>query len=145
MSFVWQKYTSTLLSFSNLFCSIDKKGNYFTYSGSPMYTLIVYSGNNQVRLMIEKCNSTHARNHRKARQAHMKKMVLNEDAFTRRFRAAKGVQTRFFRFWGHSQPEKGKSGSISWKHVTEGLHGKNIWSVPTFFMGAFLWVLFSLV
>ena len=56
--------------------------------------------------MIEKCNSTHARNHRKARQAHMKKMVLNEGAFTRRFRAAKGVQTRFFRFWGHSQPEK---------------------------------------
>ena len=46
--------------------------------------------------MIEKCNSTHARNHRKARQAHMKKMVLNEDAFTRRFRTAKGVQTRFF-------------------------------------------------
>ena len=89
-----------MLSFSNLFCSIDKKGNYFTYSGSPMYTLIVYSGNNQVRLMIEKCNSTHARNHRKARQAHMKKMVLNEDAFTRRFRAAKGVQTRFFSVLG---------------------------------------------
>ena len=26
----------------------------------------------------------------------MKKMVLNEDAFTRRFRTAKGVQTLFF-------------------------------------------------
>ena len=38
MSFVSQKYTSTLLSFSNLFCSIDKKGNYFTDTGSPMYT-----------------------------------------------------------------------------------------------------------
>ena len=50
--------------------------------------------------MIEKCNSTHARNHRKARQADMKKMVLNEDAFTRRFRAAKGVQTRFFSVLG---------------------------------------------
>ena len=30
------------------------------------------------------------------------------------------------------KPEKSKSGSISWKHGTEGLHGKNIWSVPTF-------------
>ena len=46
--------------------------------------------------MIEKCNSTHARNHRKARQAHMKKMVRNEDAFTQSFRTAKGVRTRFF-------------------------------------------------
>ena len=50
--------------------------------------------------MIEECNSTHARNHRKARQAHMKKMVRNDDAFTQRFRTAKGVRTRFFfRFW----------------------------------------------
>ena len=63
---------------------MDKKANYFTDTGSPMYAtekpepiffLIVYSGNNQFRLMIEKCNSTRARNHRKARQAHMKKMV----------------------------------------------------------------------
>ena len=64
--------------------------------------------------MSVKCNSTHVRNHRKAQQVHMKKMVLNEDEFTRRFRTAKGVQTRFFfRFWGHRQPEKGESGSIS--------------------------------
>ena len=35
--------------------------------------------------MIEKRNSTHARNHRKARQAHVK-MVGNEDAFTQCFR-----------------------------------------------------------
>ena len=66
----------------------------------------------------------------------MKKMVLNEDAFTRCFRTAKGSRLGFFfRFWGHRQPEKGESGSISLKHGTEGLHGKNIWSVPTF-----LWV-----
>ena len=31
------------------------------------------------------------------------------------------------------KPEKSESGSISCKHGTEGLHGKNIWSVPTFF------------
>ena len=31
------------------------------------------------------------------------------------------------------KPEKSESGSISRKHGTEGLHGKNIWSVPTFF------------
>ena len=31
------------------------------------------------------------------------------------------------------KPEKSVSGSISCKHVTEGLHGKNIWSAPTFF------------
>ena len=37
----------------------------------------------------------HARNHRKARQAHMN-MVRNEDAFTQSFRTAKGVQTSFF-------------------------------------------------
>ena len=31
-------------------------------------------------------------------------MVRNEDAFTQSFRTAKGVQTIFFRFWGHSRP-----------------------------------------
>ena len=31
------------------------------------------------------------------------------------------------------KPEKSESGSISCKHGTEGLHGKNIWPVPTFF------------
>ena len=31
------------------------------------------------------------------------------------------------------KPEKSESGSISCKHGTEGLHGKNNWSVPTFF------------
>ena len=35
--------------------------------------------------MIEKYNSTHARKHRKALQAHMKKTVPNEDEFTQRF------------------------------------------------------------
>ena len=46
--------------------------------------------------MIEKCNSTHARNQRKTRQAHMKKMVQNEEAFTQRFRITKGVRALFF-------------------------------------------------
>ena len=31
------------------------------------------------------------------------------------------------------KPEKSESGTISCKHGMEGLHGKNIWSVPTFF------------
>ena len=39
---------------------------------------------------------THARNHLKARQAHMKTMVRNEDAFTERFRTAEGIRTCFF-------------------------------------------------
>ena len=58
--------------------------------------------------MVEKCNGTYARNHRKARQAHMKKMVRNEDTFTQRFRTAKGVQARFFffRFWGHRKTRR---------------------------------------
>ena len=46
--------------------------------------------------MIEKCNITHARNHRKAWQAQMKKMVRNKDAFTQCFQTAKGVRTHFF-------------------------------------------------
>ena len=108
-------------------------------SGWDHFFLTVYTGNNKVRLMIEQCNSTHARNHRKARQAHMKKMVRNEDAFTQRFRTAKWVRTRFFPVLEPlppmaPKPEKSESGSISWKHGKEGLHGKNIWSVPTFFM-----------
>ena len=41
--------------------------------------LTVYTSNNLVRLMIEKCNSTHARNHREVRQPHMKKMVRNQE------------------------------------------------------------------
>ena len=65
--------------------------------------------------MIEKCNSTHARNHRQARQAHIKKMLRNEDAFTQRFRrTAKEVRTRvFFRFGGHSRlwPQNQKKAS----------------------------------
>ena len=48
--------------------------------------------------MIEKCNGTHARNHRKARQAQLNEMVRNEDAFAQRFRTAKGIRTRFFFF-----------------------------------------------
>ena len=63
--------------------------------------------------MIEKCNSTHARNHRKARQAHMK-MLRNEDAFTQRFRTSKrGPDSCFFRFGGHSRlwPQNQKKGS----------------------------------
>ena len=68
--------------------------------------------------MIEKCNSTHARNHRKARQAHIKKMVRNEDAFTQRFRTTKGVRALFFCCFGAiaaygPKPEKSDSGSIS--------------------------------
>ena len=60
------------------------------------YFLTVYIGNNQVRLIIKKCNSTHARNHGKAWQVHMKKMVQNEDVFTQLFGTSKGVQTNFF-------------------------------------------------
>ena len=69
--------------------------------------------------MIEECNSTHGRNHRrKARQAHMKKMVRNEDAFTQRFRTAKGVRTGFFSGFGAiaaygPKTRKSESGSIS--------------------------------
>ena len=70
--------------------------------------------------MIEKCNGTYARNHRKAKQAHMKKMVRNEGAFTQRFRTAKGVRTSFFFFFGFGaiaaygrKPEKSESGFIS--------------------------------
>ena len=74
----------------------------------------------------------HARNHPKARQAHMN-MVRNEDAFTQSFRTAKGVQTSFFfRFCYGPKTRKKRVGSISWKRGTECLHGKNIWSVPTF-------------
>ena len=65
--------------------------------------------------MIEKCNSAHAQNHRRARQAHMKKIVLNEDAFTQCFRTAKGVRSCFFFFGVAMAPklEKSESGSIS--------------------------------
>ena len=84
-------------------------------SGPDQFFLSVYTFNNQVWLMIEKCNDTHARNHRKARQAHMKKMVRNEGAFTQRFPTAKGVRTSFFffRFWGHSRlwPQNQKKAS----------------------------------
>ena len=44
----------------------------------------------------------------------MKKMVRNDDAFTQRFRAAKGVRTRFFfPFWAHSRlwPQNQKKAS----------------------------------
>ena len=104
------------------------------------FFLNVYTGNNQVRLMIEKCNSAHAQNHRRARQAHMKKIVLNEDAFTQCFWTAKGVRSCCFFsvFFGLAMApklEKSESGSISWKHGTEGLRSKNIWSIPIF-----LWV-----
>ena len=50
--------------------------------------------------MIEKRNSTHAQNYRKAWQAQMKKMVQNKDAFTQCFQTAKGVQTHFFSVLG---------------------------------------------
>ena len=88
--------------------------------------------------MIERYNSTHARNHRKLRQAHIEKIVRNEDAFAQRFRTAKGIRTRFFFFGSgaiaaHSpKTRKSESGSILGKHSTEDLQGKNIWSVPTF-------------
>ena len=68
--------------------------------------------------MIERYNSTHARNHRKLQQAHIEKMVRNEDAFAQRFRTAKGIRTRFFFFGSgaiaaHSpKTRKGESGSI---------------------------------
>ena len=88
---------------------------------------IVYVGNNQVRLMIEKCSSTHVQNHRKVRQAHMKKMVRNKDAFTLHFRTAKGVRTHFFRFWSHSRlwPQKQKKPSLDL------FHENMVWKVYT--------------
>ena len=89
-------------------------------SGPDQFFVSVYTFNNQVWLMIEKCNGTYARNHRKAKQAHMKKMVRNEGAFTQRFRTAKGVRTSFFFFFGFGaiaaygrKPEKSESGFIS--------------------------------
>ena len=90
-------------------------------SGPDQYILTVYTRNNQIRLnsaKVDMCKSRHARNHRKARQAHMKKMVRKEHVFTQRFRTAKGVRTRFGGVLGPQppmapKPEKSKSGSIS--------------------------------
>ena len=73
-----------------------KLGPDWSKSGQDQFFLTVYTGNNQVRLMIEKHNSTHAQNHRKAWQAQMKKIVRNKDAFTQCFQTAKGVRTHFF-------------------------------------------------
>jgi len=83
--------------------------------------------------MVEECNSTHVRNHRKARQAHMRKMVRNEDASTQRFRTAKGVRTRFFPVLEPLPPmaiylEICESGSISFR--TNFFYG----SGPIFFL-----------
>ena len=61
----------------------------------------------------------------------MKKMARNEDAFTQRFEQQKGSGLVFFS--KKEKKKKSESESISCKHGTEGLHGKNIWSVPTFF------------
>ena len=111
------------------------------YLSSPIYTTektgsgpikkwcgsIVYVGDNQVRLMIEKCNSTHAQNRRKVRQAHMKKMAWNKDAFTLHFRTAKGVRTHFLRFWSHSRlwPQNQKKLSLDL------FHENMVWKVYT--------------
>ena len=73
--------------------------------------------------MIEKYNSTHARNHRKLRQAHIEKIVRNEDAFAQRFRTAKVIRTRFFFFFfdsgaiaAHSsKTRKSESGRIHFR------------------------------
>ena len=59
----------------------------------------------------------------------MKKMVRNDDAFTQRFRTAKGVRTRFFfRFWAiaaYGPKTRKKRVRIHFmKNGTEGLHGK---------------------
>ena len=43
---------------------------------------------------------THARNHGKAQQAHMKKMARNEDAFTQGFEQQKGSGLVFFSVLG---------------------------------------------
>ena len=48
--------------------------------------------------MIEKWIVHMRETTRKLRQAHLKKMVRNEDAFTQRFQTAKGVRTLFFFF-----------------------------------------------
>ena len=67
--------------------------------------------------MIEKCNSTHARNHRKARQAHMKKMLRNEDEFYTALSNSKMGPDSCFRgrsrFGGHSRlwPQNQKKAS----------------------------------
>ena len=78
--------------------------------------------------MIEKCNSsTHAQNHRKARQARMKKMVRNKDAFTLHIRTAKGARTHFFQFWSHSRlwPQNQKKPSL------DPFHENMVWKVYT--------------
>ena len=108
----------------------------------PIFFLTIHTGNNQDRLMIEKCKKlTHARNHRKARQAQMKKMVRNEDTFTQYFRTAKGVRTRlfYFRFWGHSRlwPQIQKIASPDPFHVVRKVYTAKISCPPE---PTFLWI-----
>ena len=93
--------------------------------------LTVYKGN-----MIEKRNSTHARNHRKARRAHMK-VVRNEDAFTQCFRTAKGVQTIFFRAIAAYGPKtRKKRVRIHFMKTLYGMFTRQKYLVRTnFFMG----------
>ena len=91
------------------------------------FFLTVYTGNNQVRLRIEKCNSTHARNHRKLRQAHIKKMVWNEDAFTQRFQHQTGSGLFFFFFFFFGFEKKAGPDpfheNIVWKVYKEKISG----------------------
>ena len=85
--------------------------------------------------MSVKCNSTHVRNHRKARQVHMKKMVLNEDEFTRRFRTAKGVQTRFFFGFGAIGNQKRASPDPFHENMVRKVYTAKYLVRTNFFMG----------
>ena len=105
-------------TYLNLFISIKRLKSLLHHWKNRVRTnffLAVYTGNNQ---------------------AHMKKMVRNEDTFTQRFRTAKGVQTRCFFGFGAIAAYGPKTKKSESKHGTEGLHGKSIWSVPP----QFLWV-----
>ena len=71
--------------------------------------------------------STHSQNRRKVRQAHMKKMAWNKDAFTLHFWTAKAVRTHFLRFWSHSRlwPQNQK------KPSPDLFHENMVWKVYT--------------
>ena len=93
----FHKCQNSTSSFTQVPFKLQKKPDADPLTRGPdQFCLNFYMGNNQVRLMIEKCNSTHARNHCRARQAHMKKMLRNEDTFTQCFQTAKGVRSHFF-------------------------------------------------
>ena len=136
MSFVRQKYSSTLLSFSNSFFffqyNIHKKGNYCTGTEIPINTtektgfgslkkgpkqffLIVYSGNNLASHLDALTGSSR-----------------NQSSLLSPLPPSRGLATiRFFSVlraradYGPQIKKKKSPDPISWKHGTEGLHSNN--------------------